>query len=104
MTKKQQKILDKQIQYICKHDEDRIFKIRQALNILPNRTFLQEVETIESLFKKCLESRKDFKSTFYFAGTSGWTVQYFPHKKKYKKDEDFTLQIFFSFVESDNFE
>jgi len=104
MTRKQQKILDNQIQYLCKHEQDRIKIIRQALNFQPNNSFLDEVETIERMFLKCLESRKQFKASHYFAGTAGWTVEYFPNKLKYKKNEDFKLRIFFSFVDADNFD
>ena len=104
MTKKQQKILDEQIQYICKHHQERIYKIRKALDAHPNKSFLSEVETIESLFKSCLDSRKEFKASNYSAESDGWTVEYFPNKLKYKKNEDFKLRIFFSFVDVDNFE
>ena len=62
------------------------------------------LSTIESLFLQCLQNRKEFRASFYFASTGGWTLQYFPKKLKYKKNEDFKLQIFFTFVASDNFD
>ena len=104
MTKKQRKILDEQIQLLCEYDLEKIQTIRQALGINASYSFVREVDTIESLFKKCIEGRKEFKSNFYFASSSGWTVNYFPDKKKYKKNEDFKIQINFSFVNTDNFD
>ena len=104
MTKKQRKILDEQIQLLCEYDLDKIQTIRQALGINSSYSFLREVDTIESLFNKCIQNRKEFKSNFYFASSSGWTVNYFPDKKKYKKNEDFKVQIYFSFVDVDNFD
>ena len=103
MNKKEIKILDKAIQDLCYY-QDRINITRQTLGINTDFTFLREVETIESLYEDVLERRKKFKSTFFFAGTSGWTVQYIRDNKKYKKNEKFSIQIFFSFVETDTFD
>ena len=104
MTKKELKILDEQIQYLCEYNQDKIFSIRQALGINPKFTFLREAETIEYLYKSLLEDRKVIESNYLFATTSGWTVEYVRDKKKYKKNEKFRIRIFFSFVSTDNFE
>ena len=103
MTKKEIRAIDNLIQYLCE-DQYRIKQIRQTLNINPDFDFLREVETIESLYRGVLEERKKCKSTFFFAGSSGWTIQYLRDKKTYKKGEKFHLNIFFSFVDIDNFE
>lgn len=103
MNKKETKILDDAIQYLCEK-QDRIHIMRQTLGINTNFNFLREVETIESLFCSLLEDRKKIKSTFLFASTSGWTIQYFRDNLKYKKNEKFWINIYFSFVECDTFD
>ena len=104
MNKSQIKVLDKEIQYLCA-DREKIRAIRAALGMYANKSFLDEVKTIEQLFESCIISRKSYKSAYYYASTAGWTVQYFPNKQgKYKKNEKFKIHIFFSFVETDNFE
>ncbi len=57
MTDKERKILDKEIQYLCDY-QDRVKAIREYTGIHPNKTFLDEVETIENLYKSVLENRK----------------------------------------------
>lgn len=103
MTEKDIKILDKAIQHLCSK-QDRIKIIRQVLGINTDFDFLKEIETIEHLFLSVLKERKKFKECLITAGTSGWTVQYIRTNKKYKKGEKYSLHIFFSFVEYDNFE
>ena len=102
MTAKEIKILDKEIQYLCEQ-QDRVKAIREYTGINPGFTFLREAETIESLYKSILQDRKKLKSNFFFVSSSGWTVQYFRNKKTYKEGEKFSVQIFFSFVETDTF-
>lgn len=103
MTIKERKILDKEIQYLCEY-QDRVQAIREYTGINPHYSFLKEVETIESLYKSVLEYRKDDenKSNCFSCGTSGWYVQYFRDKKKYKKGEKFKIKIFHTFVYTDN--
>lgn len=103
MTTKELKILDKEIQYLSEY-KDRLQVIRQATGINPKFCFLREAETIESLYKSVLEDRKKIKSSYFFASTSGWTVQYIRDKKTYKKGEKFKVMIFHSFVYTDNYE
>ena len=103
MTDKERKILDKEIQYLCDY-QDRVKAIREYTGINPGYTFLREVETIESLYKSVLDSRKYDKSTYFSAATSGWHVVYLRDKKTYKKDEEFRIKIFHTFVWSDNLE
>ena len=102
MTIKERKILDKEIQYLCENFIDRVGAIRDYTGINPAYTILKEVETIESLYEDVLAYRKDdkFKSNYFSCGTSGWYVQYFRDKKKYKKGEKFNIKIFHSFVYS----
>lgn len=102
MNKKDYKILDEAIQYLCEK-QDRIKIKRQTLGINTDYDFLREVQTIEMLFEGLLEDRKNIKSTFLFRSTSGWTVQYFRDKKKYENGEKYYLNIYFSFVETDTF-
>ena len=102
MSKKDYKILDEAIQYLCEK-QDRIKIKRQTLGINTDYDFLREVETIESLYRSILQDRKKLKSNFFFVSSSGWTVQYFRNKKTYKEGEKFSVQIFFSFVETDTF-
>ena len=102
MNNKEIKILDELIGYLSTH-ADRINITRISLGINTDYDFLREVQTIEMLFEGLLEDRKNIKSTFLFRSTSGWTVQYFRNKKTYKEGEKFSVQIFFSFVETDTF-
>jgi hypothetical protein len=102
MTKKEIKILDQAIQALCEK-QDRIKIIRQTLGINTDFDFLREIETIESLFEGVLQDRKKVKGSFLYASTSGWTVQYIRNKNEYKKGEKFWVNIYFSFVETDNF-
>lgn len=103
MNKKDIRILDDAIQYLSTK-QDRVKIIRTTLGINTDFDFLKEIQTIEILFKGLLEHRKKDKSTFFYASTSGWTVQYFRDKNKYKKGEKYSLNIYFSFVEEDTFE
>jgi len=93
MNKKDYKILDEAIQYLCEK-QDRIKIKRQTLGINTDYDFLRE---------GLLEDRKNIKSSFLFRSTSGWTVQYFRDKKKYENGEKYYLNIYFSFVETDTF-
>jgi hypothetical protein len=101
MTNKERKILDKEIQYLCDY-QDRVKAIREYTGIHPHKTFLNEVETIESLYKSVLENRKQCESTYFSVGTAGWFVVYLRDKKKYKDGEDFSIKIYHTFVWSDN--
>ena len=103
MNKKDIRILDDAIQYLSTK-QDRVKIIRTTLGINTDFDFPREIQTIEILFKGLLEHRKKDKSTFFYASTSGWTVQYFRDKNKYKKGEKYSLNIYFSFVEEDTFE
>ena len=103
MTNKEIKILDKLIQDLCAK-QDRIKIMRQTLGINTDYDFLREIQIIEMLFEGLLNDRKNTKSTFFFASTSGWTVQYFREKKKYEEGEKYSLNIYFSFVETDTFD
>ena len=82
MTKKEIKILDKEINYISSY-ADRINCIRIATGINTDYSFLKEVETIEYLYKSILQYRKEEKSNYFHTGTSGWFIEYFRDKKKY---------------------
>ena len=103
MTKREIKILDKEISYISSY-ADRINCIRIATGINTDYSFLKEIETIEYLYKSILEYRKEEKSTYFHTGTSGWFVEYFRNKKTYKKGEKFHIRIYFSFVWGDSFD
>jgi hypothetical protein len=104
MTNKELKILDDQIQYLCKNYQDRIKIMRQTLGINTAFTFLREVEIIESIYKSVLEHRKTEKATYFSCGTSGWHIIYLRNKKTYKDGEKFVIKIYFSFVETDTYE
>ena len=75
MTPKEVKILDKEIQYLCEQ-QDRVKAIREYTGIHPNKTFLNEVETIENLYRSILENRKECKSTYFSVGTAGWCFEH----------------------------
>jgi hypothetical protein len=104
MTKKEIEILDDQIQYLCKHYQDRIKDIRGVTKINSAFNFMREVETIENLYKSLLELRKTEKGTYFSNGTSGWTLTYLRNKKTYKDGEKFVLKTYFSLVEVDNYD
>ena len=97
------KILEKQIDYLSK-DADRIKKIRLACNVNPHFEFEREADTIRSLYDHVLKTRETVRGNHIMAGTGGWTVNYHRKKKTFKKDEKFWIHIFFSFVETDNFD
>ncbi len=101
---KEFKILEKQIKYLQEYDSDRVYKIRQALNINPQFSWEREADTIRQLFNYVLHSRKNHRETYFYTSTGGWTVEYFRDKKKYKEGEDFSLKIYFSFVETDTYD
>ena len=103
MTDKERKVLDKEIQYLCKHFIDRVQAIRDYTNINSSYTVLKEVETIEYLYESILKERKH-DGTYFSVGTSGWNVVYLRNKKTYKKDEKFRIKIYHSFVFTDNFD
>jgi len=100
MTEKEQKKIDDVINYFNNYSFDRVKKIREVININPHFDKNQEIETIKHLYKAVLQERKkNIKSTFFFASTSGWTVTYYRNKKKYKEDEDFEIEVHHSFVD-----
>jgi len=101
---KEFKILEKHIKYLQEYDSDRVWKIRQALNINSQFSWEREADTIRQLFNYVLHSRKNHRETYFFSSTSGWTVEYLRNKKKYKEGEDFSLKIYFSFVETDTYD
>lgn len=104
MTDKERKILDKEIQYLCKNYIDRVQAIREYTGINPACTILKEVETIEYLYELILEDRKRAKSSYFSVSTSGWFVTYLRNKKTYKKGEKFWIKIYHTFVYTDNYE
>lgn len=102
MTKKEQKKIDHVIGYFIESDSFyRVKKIREVFNINPHFDKNREIETIEYLYRCVLQDRKKFKSTLVFSSTSGWTVNYYREKKKYKEDEDFEIEVHHSFVDYD---
>jgi hypothetical protein len=104
MNKREENIINKQLRYLKKYDSDRVSIIRNALGINPQFTWDREEDTIISLYKSCLIMRKNnSKDNYFFASTSGWTVEYFRDKKKYKEGEEFDIKIYFSFVETDTY-
>lgn len=92
MTKKEIKKFDTLIGYLSENSH-RISAIREAVGINKDYNFLREIETIETLYEGLLQERKKIKSTFLFASTSGWTVQYFRDKNKYKKGKNLTYKF-----------
>ena len=103
MNKKEIKKLDYLVGYLSEYS-DRIKCIRIATGINTDYSFLKEVEIIEYLYKSLLEYRKEAKSTYFHTGTSGWFIEYFRDKKKYKKGEKFNIRIYFSFVWGESFD
>jgi hypothetical protein len=103
MTVKEIRILLKQLKYLRNY-EDRISDIRQITKINPSYTFEREEETIKSLYETVLHERTLGESNLFFASTSGWTVEYLREENGYKDNEDFKIRIYFSFVQSDNFD
>ena len=103
MTKREIKKLDYLVGYLSEYS-DRIKCIRIATGINTDYSFLKEVETIEYLYKSILQYRKEEKSNYFHTGTSGWFIEYFRDKKKYKKGEKFNIRIYFSFVWGESFD
>ncbi len=100
---KEQEILDERLNYLEKYYADRIKDIRGLTGHNPHFTFEDEAKTIEYLYARLLQDRKELKGRELFMRTSGWTVQYIRKNVMYKKGEKFHIRIYHSFVQTDNF-
>ena len=103
MTKKDRKKIDDLIGYLSESSE-RIQSIRQTTNINPQYSFTREAAIIEYHFSHVLNLRKKCDGTLISSSSSGWTVNYIRQHKKYQKNEDYSLNIYFSFVEADTYD
>ncbi len=103
MTKKDRKKIDHIIGYLSESSH-RIQSIRQVTNINPQYSFTREAAIIEYHFNHVLDLRKKCQGTLISSSSSGWTVNYIRQHKKFKKDEDYSLNIYFSFVETDTYD
>ena len=103
MTKKDRKKIDDIIGYLSE-SSDRIQSIRQVTNINPQYSFTREASIIEYHFFHVLNLRKKCQGTLISSSSSGWTVNYIRQHKKYKKDEEYCLNIYFSFVDADTYD
>lgn len=100
MTKKERQKFDSIIDYLQQQqDFNRVKKIRQVVGINSHYNEEDEINTILSLYNCVLKDRKKYKSTFIFAGTSGWNIRYIRDKNKYRKGEDFKIDLYHSFVD-----
>jgi hypothetical protein len=103
MTKKDDKIFRKIINDLSE-DIGRIQAIRGAVGINPQYNFNDECRIIEYIFNNALNLRTRCDGTVISSSTQGWTVNYIRQHKKYKKDEEYSLNIYFSFVETDTYD
>ena len=103
MSKKDRKKIDYIIGYLSESSQ-RIQSIRQATNINPQYSFNREAEIIENHIDNVLEIRKRCQGTLISSSSSGWTVNYIRQHKKYKKDEEYSLNVYFSFVDADTYD
>ena len=103
MKKKDLKIIDKVIGDLSV-DSQRIQKFREVTNINPQFTFTREAEIVEHNFRNVLDLRKKCEGTVISSSTSGWTVNYIRQHKTYKKNEKYSLNIYFTFVETDTYD
>lgn len=101
---KEQQMLDEQLQYLEKYHTDLIKAMREITGHNPHFTFADEAKTIEYLFAELLQYRKEFKGTYMSIGTSGWFVQYTRKNVKYKVGEKFNIRIYYSFIQTDNYD
>ena len=100
LTKKERQKFDSIIQYLKDNqDFNRVKKIRQVIGINSHFNEEDEIKTIMALYKSVLKNRTRFKSDSVFAGESGWNIRYSRDKKKYRKGEDFKIDIHHTFVD-----
>ena len=100
MTKKERQKINSIIQ--CLKDSNdfvRVKKIRQVVGINSHFNEDDEINTILNLYDCVLKDRTKYKSTSIIAGTSGWKLQYIRDKKKFRKREDFKLDLYHTFVD-----
>ena len=100
MTKKERQKIESIVQYLKdEQDFNRVKKIRQVVGINSHYNEEEEIDTIMTLYNCVLKDRKKYKSNIIFAGTSGWNIRYIRDKNKYRKGEDFKLDLHHSFVD-----
>lgn len=100
MTKKERQKINSIIQYLKdSNDFNRVKKIRQVVGINSHFNEDDEINTILNLYDCVLKDRMRYKSNSIIAGTSGWKLQYIRTKKKYKKREDFKIDLIHTFVD-----
>ena len=100
MTKKERKKINSIIQCLKdSFDFVRVKKIRQVVGINSHFNEDDEIKTILYLYQCVLKDRKKYKSNSIVAGTSGWNIDYIRDKKKYRKGEDFKLDLHHTFVD-----
>lgn len=100
MTKKERQKINSIIHYLKdSFDFDRVKKIRQVVGINSHFNEDDEIKTILDLYDCVLKDRIKYKADSIVAGTSGWNIRYIRDKKKYRKGEDFKVDIHHTFVD-----
>ena len=100
MTKKERQKIDSIIHHIRENgDFVRIKKIRQVAGVNSHFNEEDEINYITKLFKDVLEIRKSEKSTYFTTNYGVWNIYYMRKKAKYKKNENFSINLYSSFVD-----
>ena len=72
----------------------KVMDIRGALNHPPVYTYKDEKKILFNMFDRLMIMR-NHKGTYFSQSHGLWMVSYFRDKKKYKKNEKFSLEIIF---------
>lgn len=100
MTKKERQKIESIVQYLKdEQDFNRVKKIRQVVGINSHYNEEDEINTILNLYDCVLKDRTKYKADTIIAGTSGWNIRYIRDKKKYRKGEDFKIDLHHTFVD-----
>lgn len=100
MTKKERQKINSIIQYLKEErDFDRVKKIRQVAGVNSHFNEEDEINTIMKLYDDVLKFRKSQKSTYFTTNHGVWNIYYMRKKSKYKKNENFKINLYSSFVD-----
>ena len=75
-------------------DFTKVMDLRKALNQPPVYSYKDEKKILFNMFERLMIMR-NHKGTYFSQAHSLWMVSYFRDKKKYKKNEKFSIEIIF---------
>ena len=81
-------------QLFNKIDFTKVMDLRKALNQPPVYSYKDEKKILFNMFDRLMIMRTN-KGTYFSQSHGLWMVSYFRDKKKYKKNEKFSIEILF---------